>query len=190
MSLRSNRPREQAEFQVGPDTHVIVSYTLYDADGEELAESAPEGLSFLFGYGQLPPSVEAALAGATKGQSRNVTLKPEDAFGQRNPDRIIEVERAELPADAEVGDRFEAEGEGDSLLMLSVLELTEEVAVLDTNHPLAGQDVRITLEVDEVRPASPQELVEVQAELAEGQPGQRLILPERLLRGARRRYEE
>ncbi len=187
MPPRLPRTAHQPEYQVGPDTYVIVSYTLYDADGEEVATSVPEGLSFLFGYGQLPEVAEAALAGASKGQVRSAILKPEDAFGRRDPERVIEVERSELPADAEVGDRFEAEAEDGSMLLLGILELTEDVAVLDTNHPLAGQEIRIELEVDEVRPASAEELEAAQAELAEEDPEPRLIPPGRLLRGAGRR---
>lgn len=187
MPPRAPRSTVQPEFQVGPDTYVILSYTLYDAEGEELAESVPEGLGFLFGYGQLPQAVEIALEGASKGDTKTVTLKPEDAFGPRSPEGVIEVDREELPPEVQVGDRFEAEGEEGALLLLSVLELGEEVAVLDTNHPLAGQDIRIELVVDEVRPATPEELAEAQAELAPDVPGPKLIPPDRLLRGARRR---
>jgi len=177
-------------YQVGPDTRVELAYTVYDADGEEAHRSPPDApLVVVFGYGQLLPAVERAIEGLRPGEVRELSLAPNDAFGQRDPKAIIEVDRADFPEDVAAGDRFEVENDKGELLVLKVLDVAEDAVVLDTNHPLAGQHVRVELRVGDVRPASSAELTLAQARLATpddpGSPG--LIAAARLLRGRTQR---
>jgi hypothetical protein len=67
---------------------------------------------------------------------------------------------------------------------LKVLEITDDVVVLDTNHPLSGQKVKLRLFVGDVRPASPEELARAADRLTreQTQGGGPLLPVERLLR--------
>lgn len=177
-------------FQVGPDTRVQLAYVVYDADGEEVDRSVPDApLTVVFGYGQLLPAVEHAIQGLRSGQSREVFLAPSQGFGERDPKAIIEVDRADFPADVAAGDRFEMENETGELLVLQVLDVADDAVVLDTNHPLAGQRVRVELSVHDVRPATSAELTSAQARLdAPADPDSAsLISADRLLRGRTQR---
>jgi FKBP-type peptidyl-prolyl cis-trans isomerase SlyD len=176
----SAKPR----FQIGPETVVHVNYQLFDAEGELVEKSDPElALAFLFGFGQLAPEIEQGLMGAGPGDTRCVRLKASQAFGDRDPERVIEVDRSELPSELEVGDEFEAEEESGELRSLVVLEMSDEHVVLDSNHPLAGQAVSIVFGVEAVRPARMDELAEAHLELeAREFEGQTLLPAASLLR--------
>jgi FKBP-type peptidyl-prolyl cis-trans isomerase SlyD len=170
--------------QVGPDTVVHFSYRLFDEDGELVEESDPRlPLSVLFGYGQLNPPLEQALEGLRAGEDRRVSL-PKEAFGRRDPNAIIEVHRDELPPGTEVGDEFDADHEELGAVSLKVLDLDAERAVLDGNHPLAGQATSVEVAVEGVRPASSSEIFLAVQDLEARQAEPETLLPRsRLLQG-------
>jgi FKBP-type peptidyl-prolyl cis-trans isomerase SlyD len=168
-----------ARHRVGPDTVVHFSYWLFDEDGELVERSESPPLSFLFGYGQVNPVLEGCLEGLAAGEQRRVKL-PKDAFGSRDPSAIIEVARQELPVGAAVGDEFEADHDELGPVSLKVLDLDDERAVLDGNHPLAGQAALVEVRVEAVRPATSAELHLAQEDLET-----RAMAPECLLPGSR-----
>jgi len=173
MARRRPRPRAKVRgegYQVGPGMVVALSYALFDAEGELVEESDPEApLELLVGYGDAAVALEQGIQGLRVGDAREITLAPEAAFGPRDPDAIIEVDRAEFPGDIAPGDELTADredggesGEGPEpqpgVVVLKVIEVRDDVVVLDTNHPLAGQRVRLEVEIQAIRPASAEEL--------------------------------
>lgn len=179
-------------FQVGPDTRVSIRYRVFDEEGELIDESS---LDAVFGYGELLPAVETAIQGLREGDERSLELSPDQAYGHRDPRAIIEVDRDDFPPDVAPGQRFEAESAGGGVVLLHVLEVLDDALVLDTNHPLAGQKVRIDLRITGVQPATAHEIEQAVEWLerhqtedpAEAEPG--LVSPGRLLQGPSRRYE-
>jgi len=174
--------------RLGPGVWTRLSSRTFDAEGEPL-DPEPVVTACVFGYGALLPGLEAALEGKRAGARCSVELKPKDAYGERDPNLCLEVERGEFPPDVAAGDRFDAERDDGTPFVLSVLEVTEMGVLLDLNHPLAGQRVRFEVEVLEARPASGEELALAEGALAdepEDAP-EPLIDPARLLhRGSRR----
>ncbi|HEU4410392.1 MAG TPA: FKBP-type peptidyl-prolyl cis-trans isomerase [Polyangiaceae bacterium] len=163
--------------QVGPGTVVGLGYSLYDAEDELVEASDPdEPLTYIHGYGQLLPALEAALEGMVAGQERSVWLDENDAFGPHDPEQVFEVERDEFPEPERVqpGDEFGVEGEGGGF-SLRVIDVVPDGFLVDANHPLAGQRLRVLARVEHVRPASGGELDEAERALealqAEGEPG-------------------
>ena len=144
------------KFQVGPGTFYVFSYQAFDADDEPASE--PEVVGAVFGTGQLLSEVEAQLEGRGSGDRIEVRFSGEKAFGARRASSIIEVDRADFPPDVALGDRFELENAAGDLLVAHVLEVADDFVVIDTNHPLADQQVTLRGELVEVRPASSEEL--------------------------------
>ncbi|HSC86283.1 MAG TPA: hypothetical protein VLC09_03395 [Polyangiaceae bacterium] len=157
-------------YQVGPETFVTVSTEVFDAEGESVGEA--EVMAFVFGRGLLFPRVEQSLEGRTSGDVVEVSLAPRDAFGQRDPGGILEVSREEFPPDVEPGDRYEVENDEGGLLIVHVLDVGPETVHIDTNHPLAGQTVKLRIQVLEVRVATEEELAAAEGELAEAAEAQ------------------
>ena len=189
-----------SEYQIGPDTYVALDFSVFDAEGDAVT-SGSDRLEIVFGRGQLLPSLERALDGLSAGDQKAVTLRPRDAYGERDPKAILEVDRSEFPPEVAPGDRFEVENEAGAVLVLQVLDVGPDTVHLDLNHPLAGQEIRIELKVVEVRPASAEELAEADAALEDAQeevgdsPGAMPVVSpviplDRLLRGPARGYEK
>jgi FKBP-type peptidyl-prolyl cis-trans isomerase SlyD len=174
-------------YQLGPGMWARLGYQVFDAEGEQV-ETGDSELCCLIGYGVLFPALEDKLEGLSQGASRSVVLKPEQAFGLRNPEAQVEVDRSDFPDDVAAGDCYEAEDEEGRPVLLQVLDVSAEGVLVDSNHPLAGQSLRFEVEAREVRPATEAELSEAEARLvaqeAEPEP---LITPESLLRGPSRR---
>lgn len=176
-------------FQVGPGTWVRLRYAAFDADGVRVEEQAQE-VGYVHGYGVLLPRLEQAVQGRMVGDRCQVRLGPDQAFGRRLEQAVLECDPTELPSDLVAGDRIEAETADGSIVVFRVLEVRPDAVVVDTNHPLAGQSVIFELEVAEARPASPEELERAEARLlADGTPREPLIPAQSLLRAPSRRYE-
>jgi FKBP-type peptidyl-prolyl cis-trans isomerase SlyD len=180
-------------YQAGPGTVVSLAYAVYDAEGEQV-DASDQPLEIVLGYGTLLPSIEQVIEGLEPGQKKSLRLGPEQAYGRRDPKALIEVDRSEFPEDVAPGDRFDADAPDGTRVVLRVLDVTDELVVIDTNHPLADQTVRFELEVIGVRPASEAELAAAEARLREAEnrprgPPAPLISVQRLLEGGKRRYE-
>jgi FKBP-type peptidyl-prolyl cis-trans isomerase SlyD len=152
-------------YQVGPETFVTLSCQVFDAEGESASNA--EVSAFVFGMGSLLPSVEEALEGHVAGETVEVVLPPERAYGGRDPQGILEVDRSEFPESVAPGDRFEVENDAGGLLVVHILDVQDDLVVVDTNHPLSGQEIKFRLEIQDVRPASKEEIEAAEANLAE-----------------------
>jgi FKBP-type peptidyl-prolyl cis-trans isomerase SlyD len=174
-------------YQIGPGMWARLGYQVFDAE-DALVETGESELCCLIGYGVLFPALEEKLEGMDAGEQRTVLLRPEQAFGARNPGAQVEVERAEFPVDVAAGDCYEAEDERGRPVLLQVLDVSDEGVLVDSNHPLAGQTLRFEVEAREVRPATELELAEAERRLsAQQSEPEPLITPESLLRGPTRR---
>lgn len=155
---------------IGPDTVVTLSYVLFDEQGEAVDRAtAAEPLSYVHGYAQILPGLERALQGLQAGERRELVIKPEDAFGERDDEGVFEVDKTDFPdaGSVQVGDEFVAQSPDGDEIAMRVVEILSDGFRVDTNHPLAGQTVRFEVEVHGVRTASEEEIAEAQAELEE-----------------------
>lgn len=139
------------------NTVVTISFKLFDASNKLLEES-PEPLTYLHGgHSGIFPKIEEALNHKQVGESISVTLEPDDAFGEYDPQMIRMETLADLPPDVTVGGYLVAEQDGREVIW-RVTSIAEGKAVLDGNHELAGQRLRFDCTVMDVRPASAEEI--------------------------------
>jgi peptidylprolyl isomerase len=110
-----------------------------------------DALEFTLGDGQLIPGFEKAVLGMTPGNTTTVRIAADDAYGPLVDDRIVVLQRSELPAnlDPKVGQRLQF-GSPDGKIIVLVTEATEETVTVDANHPLAGKDLTFEIELLEV----------------------------------------
>lgn len=139
------------------NTVVSITFKLYDAQNA-LIEETPEPIAYLHGgHSGIFPKVEAALNGKKAGDKVSVTLEPDDAFGDYDP-QLIRLEALDkLPPDVVVGGFLVAE-ENNEERVWRVTSIAEGKAVLDGNHELAGMRLRFDATVMEVRPATSEEI--------------------------------
>jgi FKBP-type peptidyl-prolyl cis-trans isomerase SlyD len=124
------------------------------SDAQNTPLTAPTDVSYVHGgYGQLFAKLEQALEGRQAGDSVQVQLEPEDAFGEYDAE-LLRVEQAERYGDGlTVGMEIEEDDE-----IYRVTEVAGGAAVLDANHPLAGVALRFSVVILAVRAASEEEL--------------------------------
>lgn len=126
---------------------VRIHYTGKFEDGTVFDSSeGREPLEFKAGSPELIPGVSNAVVGMATGEKKTVMIAPEDAYGPHRPELTSRVPLTELPDDVELGDQFRVEGSGQDLRVF-VSELTDDDALLDANHPLAGRTLVFDIEV-------------------------------------------
>ena len=130
---------------------VVVHYTGRLEDGT-VFDSSREGepLRFTLGTGQVLPGFERAVLGLEAGQSRTVTLSPEEGYGQHRDDLVVEMERRYLPSEVQVGHHVHLPMGGDNQLPVIVTAVSEATVTFDANHPLAGEELIFDIELIEV----------------------------------------
>jgi FKBP-type peptidyl-prolyl cis-trans isomerase SlpA len=143
------------ELAIGPGTKITLHFALQLENGELVDTNFErDPATFTVGDGNLLPGFEKALFGMLEGEHKTVVIKPEDGFGQRNPNNIQEIARSQFSPDLEL-----SEG-----LMLSfadaqktelpgvVVRFDEDVVVVDFNHPLAGRDILFEVAILKIEP--------------------------------------
>ncbi len=126
---------------------VRVHYTGKFEDGTVFDSSqGGQPLEFTAGSTELIPGFSKAVVGMAPGDSKTVTVTPEEGYGLRQEGMEQKVPRRMLPPEAKVGDPLQAQA-GDQTIVVWVKELNDEEAVLDANHPLAGRTLIFDLEM-------------------------------------------
>lgn len=98
------------------------------------------------------------LTDLSKGENRKITLKAEEAYGFYDPKKIILFPRRKLLKNVRVGELVAIAGKSGKIRHYRVLELRSDMASLDENHPLAGQDLIFEIEALAARPATRSEI--------------------------------
>ena len=146
--------------QIVKDSVVTLSYEVTDPDGNVL-DAGEKPLIYLHGgYDDVFAAIELALQGRVVGDTVTVKMQPAQAYGEYDADLVLIESLDALPQPLTVGMQIEAEPGGDSeeAVFYRVTDIAEGKAVLDGNHPLAGQALVFTGTVTAVRPASPAEI--------------------------------
>ncbi len=132
---------------------VLVHYTGTLSNGKVFDSSQGRApLEFTLGGGQVIPGFERAIDGMQVGDAKTVTIPAAQAYGQRQSELTVTVERGQFPKTIKpaVGQQLQMSRDG-QVFVVTVLEVTDEKIVLDANHPLAGADLTFKLELVEIR---------------------------------------
>ena len=138
--------------KVNVNSTVTVHYTGKFEDGNVFDTSLIEGrepLKATLGQGQLIPGFENGLIDMEVGDKKTVMVESSQAYGQVIPELIQEVALTQLPENVQAGN-FLQTMTPNGPQVLKVLEVKEETALLDANHPLAGKNLVFELELLEV----------------------------------------
>lgn len=96
--------------------------------------------------------IEEALVGMSVGDKKTVVIPAEDAFGEYDTEKVFSVARTMFPddVDPEVGQQFEIVDEDDEGMLVTVVKVDTENVSLDSNHPLAGEELIYDFELVEI----------------------------------------
>ena len=152
--------------KITPQCVVALTWTLKDTLGDEL-DALDEPVEFLLGGNDLLARIEEALQGHADGDTLELHLEPENAFGDYDENLVFLEPRNIFPAELEEGMTFDgaaipagASSQIPPEHIYTVTDIYPEHVVLDGNHPLGGIAIRLTLKVDSVREATEQEIAQ------------------------------
>ncbi|MGD8309220.1 MAG: peptidylprolyl isomerase [Chromatiales bacterium] len=156
-TLEFHRKRSYA--RVRKDRVVRLKLAVLDRDTGEALDFRDDLYYLHGGYGSALPRVEEALEGVAVDTACELALAPEDAYGHRDPDLVIEVPAGEIPEAARrVGARLDGEGPDGSVVAFRVVAASGDRIRVDGNHPLAGRNLSMKIEVLDVREATAEEI--------------------------------
>jgi FKBP-type peptidyl-prolyl cis-trans isomerase SlyD len=138
----------------------LLAYTL-TVDGEVIETVDRDNpIEYLHGAQNIVEGLEAALEGKKAGDVFEVTVPPEQGYGEYLEDDIEAIPSSEFDDldELRVGMELEMVDEDGDIVEATIMEITPEQVVLDFNPPLAGKTLHYKVEVVQVREATEEEL--------------------------------
>ncbi len=138
--------------EVQKGNKVKVHYRGYLQDGTLFDSSYDsDPLEFTVGNNEVIPGFENAVVGMAVGETKRVTIAPQDAYGEYNEMAKIEVPRDQIPQhiNPEIGMMLQLTTPENNQVLVRVTDMNDEMVVLDANHPLAGKELTFEIEVVE-----------------------------------------
>ena len=153
--------------KIGTNKVVEFTYEL-EVEGNIVDRTTKERpLDYIHGTGNLLPKLEEHIEGMEPGATFDVTLAPADAYGEVEPEKVIDLPKSAFEVNGEI--REDLLVPGNTIPMLNragavipgvVLEVTPETVKMDLNHQMAGKTLHFTGEIVSVREATEKELTE------------------------------
>ena len=146
--------------QVRQDVVVTIDYEL-KVNGEIVDTSQGSSpIQFIQGQQNIIPGLEKELYGMEVGDTKEVVVPPQEAYGEIDPDNFADIPRDQFPPDIplEPGVELELTDEEGDLVNARIESVSDSTVRLDFNHPLAGEELYFWVKVIGLRKASPEEL--------------------------------
>jgi peptidylprolyl isomerase len=138
--------------QVKTGDTVTVHYELSSKNGTLFDSSFDrDPLQFQVGNKNVIPALDKAVIDMKKGDEKSIDAPCEDAFGPYFDDQIIQVDRKKIPSEIklEPGLQLRNTRPDGRISIFTVKEIAEDKVSLDTNHPLAGQEIKLKIQLIE-----------------------------------------
>jgi FKBP-type peptidyl-prolyl cis-trans isomerase SlyD len=152
----------EENISVADNNVVSVAFVLQLDDGRVLDESTDDApFEYIHGAGQIIPGLENALDGMSIGDEKDVAVKPDDGYGEYDPDDVVEVPRGNFPdtLDLSIGKPMKVkDSDSGESFNAYVIESNPETVTLDFNHPLAGKTLNFQVKIVGLREATAEEL--------------------------------
>jgi peptidylprolyl isomerase len=129
---------------------VKIHYTGSLSDGKVFDSSTgKEPLEFTLGAKQVIPGFEKAVSEMKPNEEKTVTIKADEAYGQKNEQLVKEIPKAAIKSDqqVQVGGKLMLKSPEGKQFPAVVSEVKKEVIKIDLNHPLAGKDLTFKIKV-------------------------------------------
>ena len=149
---------------------VYISYQLAfpDEDGQpdvvEIVDEK-EPMVFIHGLSGLPEAFEKNLLGLNEGDTFDFSISSEDAYGNVDPNAIIQLPKSIFQAEGQSADDILQIGnfipmtddQGNRMQGL-VVSIEGETVTMDFNHPLAEKTLMFQGKILKIREATPEEI--------------------------------
>ncbi|MGD8983010.1 MAG: peptidylprolyl isomerase [Desulfobacteraceae bacterium] len=132
---------------------VKVHYTGKLENGDVFDSSRErEPFEFTVGNKAVIPGFEKGVIGMGVGDTKTIEILPEEAYGAKQDELVVEVQKTELPDDITptIGQRLQIKQQDGNPIVVTITDLTEDSITLDANHPLAGYTLFFDVELVDI----------------------------------------
>jgi peptidylprolyl isomerase len=132
---------------------VKVHFEGYLEDGTVFGSTiGDKPFEFTIGEKNMLPGFESAVIGMQKGDTKTITLTPDEAYGLHKKELVSVMERSGFPKEInlEIGKRLRVRTQDGTYTMVTIKDFTEDRIVLDENDPLAGKTLTFKIELVEI----------------------------------------
>ncbi len=115
-----------------------------------------EPLEFELGSGMVIPGFDSGVTGMSVGDKKTIHIPAADAYGETNPEMILEFPKAQFPPDMtpEIGMQLTMNNSSGQHFNVTIIEVKEDTVTLDANHHLAGKELIFDLELVDIKAKS------------------------------------
>ncbi len=145
--------------QVTRGKHVSITYRICDEQGNVL-EQNDFPVSYIHGGpNDMFEPIEAALEGKRVGDTVEVVLTPEEAFGYPDPNLTFTDVIENVPPEVRrVGAEVQMQNDRGEIRIFRVSEIRDGKLTIDGNHPFAGKTLVYRVQVQDIRDATEEEM--------------------------------
>ena len=131
---------------------VLVYHRVSTLEGDEIESSFGKKQPFRFTVdsGRVIQGMNNAVKDLQPGESLKVLIPAKQAHGEYDESKFRTIRKTAFFQGAKIGQTITFQGELGQPIQARVLREEEEVVVLDTNHPLAGKDLMLEIELVEI----------------------------------------
>lgn len=132
---------------------VKVHFEGYLEDGQVFGSTMDdEPFEFIIGEKNMLPGFENAIVGMQKGDTKTITLLPEEAYGTHKKELLSVMEKSGFPKEInlEIGKRLRVRTQDGKYTVVTIKDVTEDSIVLDENDPLAGKTLTFKIELVDI----------------------------------------
>jgi len=137
--------------KIGDKVKVLFEGCLVDGTifGSTLDE---EPFEFTIGEENMLPGFETAVVGMKKGDTKNITLTPMEAYGPHKKELVFGMEKSGFPPEInlEIGKRLRVRKQDGNYAVVTIKHFSDDSIVLDENDPLAGKTLTFKIELVEI----------------------------------------
>ena len=132
---------------------IKVHYTGQLEDGTVFDSSQDrDPLEFEVGSGQIIPGIDKGVVEMKVGETRKLTVEPENGYGPVREDLVGKVDKSAFPddIDPQIGQQLQMDRSDGDPIQVVVTAIEGDKVTLGANHPLAGQTLVFDVEVAEI----------------------------------------
>lgn len=148
--------------KINRDTVATFHYRLFDGDKALENSHGDEPMAYLHGHNNIMAGLEEAMLDKEEGNEFSVTIPAEKAYGLRKANSVQRVPIKHLHNAKQLKNKMKpgmvvhinTESGAKQVVVVKVGRFNVDV---DTNHPLAGKELRFEIKIESVRVASDEE---------------------------------
>lgn len=132
---------------------VSFEYTL-TLENKEVIDTnvGAEPLTFTHGSSQIIPGLEDQMVGMKAGDTKMVTVNPEDGYGPVLKEAIIELKTEQVPETSrKVSAMLQTKSPDGQIIRGKISAIDNEKAIIDLNHPLAGKTLFFDVKIIKIK---------------------------------------